>query len=510
MLNFIARYKVAKAGYFFSCISLMGVILGLQGCGTPSDSPKAVGDETRDIEILENYREWNHVIRRVDAEIGAKPEPLVFGYPLIQTKGIVKAERSLFIADTGKDRNHTEQAKIWRYDLDLEELSLFYSGPLLVNSKWIYYKSKTDTEPAYLIVSDYGEENAPRTPGTGRGAKVFKIEIVNGVEAGKVTVLHEGPPFRSPEGVTVIGDDVIVADWAAGPLVSAREAEFNRGQLFKLPLSGGAPEVLFEDHDWVTLIGVCNYSIDGKLYLRLIDLDSGRHGTAYSYLAQSGTPEYFFAEVLNVSPLKLGPLERIRLTESGPIALDLKGVMKSDRVRLVLSGDAFFDNGLQSRTITREEIPADGVYTVFVDSDMSAETVDMDVLAYKQTTVISKRHISIPKNNNQTSTILDNKHAGAMNAESAVYETMGTILHTSADGTTRSVVLFPPAGGPIATVWRGEPLTQPMGVQFSDDGKYIYLTDQAAGPDGTAVLFKIPVPDKDNIRAVFPRLPFEK
>src|SRR5215216_2427455 len=117
---------------------------------------------------------------------------------------------------------------------------------------------------------------------------------------GQVKILHEGPPFRSPEGITVIGETVLVSDWAAGGLGARADRQgltFPTGRLFQLPLSGGVPTALFEDHPWVVLIAACKYWIDDKLYLRVIDIDGGRADrSSLAYLPQSGTPAFYRAE----------------------------------------------------------------------------------------------------------------------------------------------------------------------------------------------------------------------
>ena len=225
-----------------------------------------------------------------------RPTPIKIGPPLIQTKGIVLGDEALFISDTGKDSNHNEPATIWKLLPDSGDLSIFYRGPLLENSKWLFYKRYDDGRRDELIVADYGEEPVPRSPGTGVGAKVFAIEVNEDGTPGATRVLHEGAPFRSPEGVTVIGNTVIVSDWAAGEPYARPEApeeEFLSGALFALPIEGGEPERLFPDHRFITLIGACIFPLNDKFYLRLIDIDGGRWDNSdLGYLPQSGLPGF--------------------------------------------------------------------------------------------------------------------------------------------------------------------------------------------------------------------------
>jgi hypothetical protein len=82
--------------------------------------------------------------------------------------------------------------------------------------------------------------------------------------------------------------------------------------------------------------------------------------------------------------------------------------------------------------------------------------------------------------------------------------TLGMIPNASADGTTQTVVLFLPAGGAYATLWRGPPLSEPMAVQFSNDAKVLYVSDQSGGPGGSSAIWEIPLPSKAQVQALFP------
>ena len=439
-----------------------------------------------------------------------KPRPIKFGYPLIQTKGMAIGGGYLYISDTGKDGTHDEAAKIWRLDPKTGNLDLFYSGDVLVNSKWLYYLSLQNYRSAMLVVADYGVEPAPRSPGTGEGAKVFVLPIKDDGTAGEPRILHEGPPFRSPEGVTVIGDTVIVADWAAGETGSRPEApdvKFLRGAMFRLPLAGGFPVKIFPEQKWVTLIGTCVYFDRGKMYLRMIDLDSGRIDRSdLAYLPQSGTPEFFQAEIKSTAPLVLGELERTILTEDGPVDINIPKLKQGEHVVIRTGRGARFDDDSVEKTISRKEFDLNGNVTFIVRTDMSVTSIPLaGEVRDEQGNVSSTFELTIPKDLTVAAIVMDNKHAGAMVAPEL--EKFEPLLHATADGTTRSVVLFSPAGGTPATLWRGSPLKQPMGIQLSENQRSIYVTDQAGGPNGHGAVWEIKLPSVAEKRLLFPNAP---
>ncbi|MCT4334295.1 hypothetical protein MU516_15625 [Paracoccus sp. YLB-12] len=418
---------------------------------------------------------------------------------MIQTKGIFPGREFFYITDTGKDSLRNESGRIWRFDPRTNDIVKFFESSDLINPKWIFYHSR-EGSPDLLIVSDLGEEPIPRAPGTGRGAKIISIPIVGQGLAGEPTILFEGPPFRSPEGVTVIGETVIVSDWAAGSLTTRPEApddEFNQGAVFKLPLNGGEPTKLFEEHKWVTVIGACQFfDADGKRYLRIIDIDGGRIQGIDPTFPRSGTVKYFIAEVLSEDPLLLGPLTEAVMLEDTPIDLrefvvdgsEIQSVSSSTPARVLGRIDD------QSQSNTSELIKT-------VRSPNSLERVDL-IIEYKDPETASNRilTVSIPKGQLFGAVPQDNKHAGARVVQFSGVERS---LSASADGTSRSVFIFPSMGGIPAVLWSGNPFQQPMGVQFSSDGESIYVTDQAAGENGMSVLFKVPLPRTSSLEIMF-------
>ena len=238
---------------------------------------------------------------------------------MIQTKGIYPGRGFMYIADTGKDGKRNESGKVWRFDPKTGALVKFYESRSLITPKWLFYYTGETPHDDRLVVADLGEEPVPRNPGSGVGAKVISIPILDDGTAGTVKILHEGPPFRSPEGVTVIGKTVIVSDWAAGAETTRAEAPHDpylQGQVFALPLEGGAPKVLFPDHKWVTIIGACQFRDNqGRLFLRLIDIDGGRLQTVDPTFPRSGLVKYFISEVISAEPLVLASLQEQVLFE---------------------------------------------------------------------------------------------------------------------------------------------------------------------------------------------------
>lgn len=422
-----------------------------------------------------------------------RPVPLVSGLPLVQTKGIVKGDGFLYIADTGKDGTHNEPAKIWKLNPKTKELSVFYQGPLLVNAKWLFFNPASDTRPAELFVSDYGVEPSPRTPGTGEGAKVFALPVDSNGDALAPRVLHQGPPFRSPEGITVVGDSVVVADWAAGPEITlfGRPGTFNRGMAFRIPIEGGKPEPLFPDQLWVTLIAACRYEgEDGNAYLRFIDIDGGRAHKDGAYLPQSGLVAFYRARILSEFPMTLGTLERVVIRELIPLNLDGAMLRAGDRVNIELHDGARFSNDRTRTTVRMSRKGAPKLPEMLVESDSDATSLRATMEVVRAGKIIGRTLVQSPKIFDMARP-MDNKHGGAVRTKFTI--NMPRLMAT-ADGTSRGLYLIPANGGVPATLWRGDPLVQPMGVQYSWDGTVLWVTDQSAGPDGTAAIFEVRLP----------------
>ena len=437
------------------------------------------------------------------------PVPLHIGLPLVQTKGIVLGKGVLYIADTGKDGNHKEPAKIWKFDLTSKSLSKLYEGPLLVNSKWIFYRKATGANlSGELFVSDYGVETIPRDPGTGEGAKVFVISLDLNGDALDARILHAGAPFRSPEGISVVGDTVLVADWASGPLTTLgdRPGQFNRGQLFSLPVSGGTPTPLFQEQTFVTLIGVNQYwGEDGNRYIRLIDIDGGRPHTDGAYLQQSGIVAHFRARILSEKPLILGRLERLTIRELVPVELATEGIKPSNTIEIELHDGSLFPNG-SAISRFKGQLKPTGTISFTAQAVDSQTDLKVTTRILSGSTIEWEGIISAPK---QFST------ARPMDPKDAVIPDYPTTINSPrmtafADGTSSGLYLMPASGGVPATLWRGAPFSQPMGVKYSLDGSSIYMTDQAAGPDGTSAIFEIPLPSRKARASLFPELKLQK
>jgi hypothetical protein len=422
-----------------------------------------------------------------------RPVPLVSGLPLVQTKGIVKGDGFLYIADTGKDGIHNVPAKIWKLNPKSKELSVFYQGPLLVNAKWLFFNPASDKRPAELFVSDYGVEPSPRTPGTGEGAKVFALPVDANGNALAPRVLHQGPPFRSPEGITVVGDNVVVADWAAGPETTllGRPGTFNRGMAFRIPIEGGKPVQLFPDQLWVTLIAACRYEgEDGNAYLRFIDIDGGRAHKEGAYLPQSGLVAFYRARILSEFPMTLGGLERVAIRELMPLNLDASTLRAGDRVNVELHDGARFTNDQNRTTIRISKKGTPYLPEMMVESDSEASSLRATVEIIRSGKTIGRTLVQSPKIFD-IARPMDNKHGGAVRTKFTI--NMPRLMAT-ADGTSRGLYLIPANGGVPATLWRGDPFVQPMGVQYSWDGSTLWVTDQSAGPDGTAAVFEVRLP----------------
>lgn len=450
----------------------------------------------------------NNSLSAISAQVRSQPRPLFIGPPLIQTKGIVKGVDVLYVADTGKDATHSEPATIWRIDPKTRQVSIFYRGPLLVNAKWLYFLPAEKGRGAELIVSDYGVEVSPRTPGTGEGAKVFSIPVDANGNPGPPRVLYQGTPLRSPEGVTVVGDSAILADWAAGPETSLanRPGTFNRGRIFSIPLAGGPPEVLFPDQIFVTLIAACRYEgEDGNTYIRFIDIDGSRPHREGAYLPQSGLVAFYRTRILSERPLVLGTLERSPIRERIEIEITIPPTVERDSaIELELHDGALFPDGSRVRGLSGLIIATGEPLKLVLESDTDDANVRITMRKIIKGQVVWTALIDKPKSFPPYQ-LMDNKHGG----RKAPFST-GPRLMATADGTSRTLSLIPANGGSPVTLWKGDPFVQPMGVQYSWDGKVLWVTDQAAGPQETGAVFEIELPSEDTRRAMFREMKFQR
>ncbi|MGO7182493.1 hypothetical protein ACCT14_20520 [Rhizobium brockwellii] len=432
-------------------------------------------------------------------DVSAFKPKIVASGDMIQTKGIYPGRGYFYIADTGKDRKHSEIGRIWRFDPKSGQLVKFYESDNLLTPKWIFYYTGATPSEDQLIVADLGDEPIPRNPGTGVGAKVISIPIREDGTAGPAKILHEGKPFRSPEGVTVIGKTVILSDWAAGSETTRPEVPddpYLQGLVFALPLEGGPPRVLFSNQKWVTLIGACQFrDIHGDLFLRLIDIDGGRLETEEPTFPRSGLVKYLIAKVMSEEPLVLGELKEQKLYEDVPIVLPAGVLEAASGFKIRLKNGVLFLDGSTEKTF------GSGTSRFTVRSPNTDDEVAFRASLLDSSGKEIKTHeVSVPKLQEGGAVPLNNKHAGSGREKFSHSE---GVLSGSVDGTSRALFIFPPKGGTPAILWRGVPFHEPMGVQFAKDGSKVYVTDQAAGTDGKSVLFELTMPDENALSEMF-------
>lgn len=423
-----------------------------------------------------------------------RPEPIVIGAPLVEPRGMVKGRKFLYISDSGKDKNHKAPATIWRLDPTTKKIDVFYRGSLLTSSKWLWFLEGRDGSPDKLIISDFGEEPIFHGQGSGVGAKVFTIDVKPNGSAGEARLVFSGPPLHDPQGITVIGNTIILADTRAGEprkRFDAPSIQFRNGVLFALPLSGGAPTRLFPEATFVTLVGACAYRDGDNQYLRVWDIDGGRRDTSrFAWMPHSGFSALKRAKVESVDPLKLGPLEDVPLIEEFPIDLQSKKLKQGQTV--VLAGvEGTTLSGGRERIVLQPDDVVPGRVSVITESPTIRPTIVVEVtIVNEDGTKDEFKRIEIPKPDmDPLAPFRDNKHAGAVRG--------GRGLDTSVDGISKSVTLFPNRGGIVANVWRGGPLVTPMASQPSWDEKFIWVTDLDGGPAGTGAVWQIPMPPEE-------------
>ncbi|MDW9378068.1 hypothetical protein NKZ03_00120 [Sinorhizobium meliloti] len=420
------------------------------------------------------------------------PQAIHSGPPIIEAKGIVEGRRFLYISDTGKDQTHNEQATIWRVDPSNGMVVQFYRSPLLVNSKWLFYLQR-DGEPDQLIVSDFGEEPVLHQEGTGAGAKVLAIEVLADGTAGSARVLHEGPPLRSPQGITVIGETVIVSDAAAGEpskRYDAPDVEYLSGAVFAIPLGGGVPIRLFPDQTFVTLVGADSHTSKEGTFLKVMDIDGGRHDTSsFAWMPHSGFAMLYRAEVLSDDPLRLGALTPVPLVEKFQITVQLDGIRLDQSIILEGWRGTTFGGGHQTLVLTPSDLSGKTELILAVESPTTVPTIQLRLHVSEpppSTEYRVLRDLELAKDpTNGNAVILDNKRT----KYSARSDTMG--LGATIDGLSRSLSLLPPEGGIPVVLWKGSPFVSPIGVEYSSDGELIWVTDHKGGADDTSTIWKI-------------------
>jgi hypothetical protein len=427
-----------------------------------------------------------------------RPQAVFIGPPLIEPRGMVKGKGWLYISDSGHDENHSEPATIWRLDPKTKRLDVFYRGPLLINSKWLWFVEGAEGRPDELLVSDFGEEPAVHSEGTGVGAKVFAIEVRTDGSAGSTRVLHEGLPFRDPQGITVIGDTVIVADTRAGELRSRADApgvKFSNGVIFALPLQGGNPVRLFSDQVFVTLVGSCTYFDGDGQYLRFWDIDGARRDTSkYAWMPHSGFALLKRVRIESVKPLTFGPVETVPFIEEFPIKFNVEGLKANSIVVLRGLNGTTLAGGNESLVLK-----AAGPTTVIVEGATTESKLSVEATIIEDDKpIFGPGRFDIPKDDESALAIArDNKHAGAR----ADYILNG--VDVTVDGIPRTVGLFPRQGGVITLIWQGPPLSTPMASQASWDGSLIYVTDLSGGPNGTGAVWQLPMPSMAQISSMY-------
>jgi len=430
-----------------------------------------------------------------------RPQAVIAGFPLIEPRGMTKGNGFLYISDCGKDERHNEPPTIWRLEPSSRKLDIFYRGSLLTCSKWLWFLRGTGGRPDEVIVSDFGEELAFHRQGSGRGAKVFAIEVRADGSAGLTRVLHEGQPLRNPQGITVIGDTVILADTRAGEMAQrsdAPEVKFLNGVIFAIPLAGGQPTRLFPEQTFVTVVGACAYQENDELYLRIWDIDGGRRDTSsLAWSDHSGFAALKRAKVESVNPLKLGPLKDVPLVEEFPVTLDLRDFRKGQGVILRGTNDTTFSGGSDTLVLSPESV-ASGKATLIVESPTTKPSISIDVNIVTDVAGSPiRQQLEIRKDPEVGRVMRDNKHGGA------AFDLDILRLDTTVDGLAHSIALFPPKGGVSAFVWQGEPLVAPMASHYSWDQRLIWVTDLNGGPDGTGAVWQVPVPSLQERAAMY-------
>ena len=421
-----------------------------------------------------------------------RPQPIILGEPMIEPRGIVRGRDFIYVADAGRDRNHDEPATIWKIDPNTNDIEVFYRGDYLINSKWIFYLNGSNGEADRLIVSDYGEEPVLHQEGTGEGAKIFSITVLPDGSAGEIQTVHLGSPLRSPQGVTVVGDTVIVADVGAGEVANrsdAPEVEFVSGAIFAFPLEGGEPTRLFSDTTFVTLVGVCIYPENGDLYLRIWDIDGGRlDNSQFAWMPHSGFAALYRSKIESVDPLVVGPIELVPIIEEYPINISVESLGSENLILEGFNGTTFSGGKSQTVLSVRNQSEA----TFLAESDSAFDSVSFRAYATNNQTgaMLELGSFEVEKDPNSIGPVMrDNKHAGAFILPDLAR------LDASVDGISKSLTLFPPSGGTPSVVWKGEPFGTPMGTQFSWDGTELWVTDMSGGPDGTGAVWRVPVPN---------------
>jgi hypothetical protein len=429
---------------------------------------------------------------------------------------------TLYVSDPGEPYSDPVHfpARIVAYpvaaDNTLGNPRIFFSRPgYLYSAKWgIPAKIAGRLQ---IVVADQGEPKN-EYEFSGKGAKVFLVPVLADGTAGEPQILWSGLPFVCPTGIAVIGRYIYITDPCAGPMRARPDRpdwRFVSSAIFALPVTGGVrPKTLLSGAPFTSLIGICPLT-PGEFIVN--DTDSGRldptdSGGRPGFAPPAGADRWIIKIADAAKPRLARPL-RTHWTEEGPITVSLANKslamdLATARVEFAPRGrDRIVPFPATDRSNPRAAPPGPtrrlvvplasmrapgGQYTINVASDVMEGSISLDY-----TISDGKRRatgtLTIEKSRSDFIIPLDNKHGGAKKEPSGFGGggASGTWLRFTTDNAPGhgAVYIYQDDGGPLVALTQGAPLVRPISAQLTEDGRSLWLLDQANGS-----LFSIPFP----------------
>lgn len=360
---------------------------------------------------------------RIDRVL-AWPAPTMIhqGLPLVKPRGVIinDAEDTLWVGDPG---SASEPSRIVSFPIVAGTPgtpSIFFSdSSIMVRAKWVHPTQLNGGE--VLLVADQGELDLDGHF-TGVGAKVLIIPVNPNGSAGTPDVIWEGFPFVCPTGIVRVGDYALITDPCAGDPITHPEdpgVVFPGSVFFAVKFDGTEPPTtIHEGAPFTSMIGAC-LAVPGTVLVN--DTDAGRidptgTGSRPGFSPPAGAEKFIF-DILDAGsdPPTLGNLRRQPIFEEGPLKFQISGVTPESWMNIKLLDSSVF--------VDREKNIAPTKKVLFSGSDLTMRG-EIEFNVASSTTLSSlivrvtienafSETFEIPKDPEQSTMFVDNKHAGA-------------------------------------------------------------------------------------------------
>ncbi len=500
-------------------VLIVFVLLPLVQATSTQNSSKSLG-------LVQKY--WQRQDKLVDLprfrSASSRDDPrvkiLYSGFPLTTPRGIEEIGGALYVADAGRSAKPGVSgvfapARILRFPLSGNQVGrpevFFEDEKFLINAKWIAHGQGNTQDSLYI--ADQGEE-LPGFINTGKGAKIFRLPILPNGKAGKPVVLYEGSPLVCPTGIAVIASTVFFTDSCAGPMRNRVELPtrfFPSTIIYALPLAGGKLTKAWEGAPFTTAIGLCHWSENGKTYLIVNDLNSGRINWKrkdFPSLSPEAGAEIWRVPILGLNPVRVGAPERIPITEDGAVSIRIPELPSGAQIIVQPKNGTRFPNGSQMKIFTSRDVGSDGTLSITFASLAHEYYVDLAVTVRGANgDIISQAEFQLEKDPDQDVMFGHNKHGGLITPGPAAPVEPPTPGSTSSgfyftidegyEPGMGTVWLYRPGMTPMVLA-RGGILKRPLAGELSGDKSVLWVTDQIGA------LVEVSFPPRQMLERMFP------